>query len=397
MGAGLAVINRSRSQTAVALDDAEQSLQFARQAVDDMYTRIATDWLTDDLEITPTKRDFLEKAHRIYQRLADEAPSDPLSQWEAGTAYYRVAQIQHKLGQYRQAKQAYLVSLDIREALLDEFSNDPDRRAQLAGTYRDLGQLHADQEQIAKAAEKWDVAHKMLSTLNDTQTDVAEYRSALAACQLDVAGLDIRQGKCEEAERLIRTAKETYESLWAADRDSIDHRLGKACSGMMLARALRFDGRLDEAEEVAYRAEVDSNAFAEEAYDSPTYDRVRIAALVEYADLLYATHRIVESAELLDQARDLALKSTPGGLAPHHLMTQVISRTKEWTRYVQPEAFRRILEIDIRRGRALSKLDRHYEPQQTLADSIRAAYALQDGPPSSTVRRGRGRGASRTG
>lgn len=379
LGAALAAINGERVEKAVALDDAQRSLQFARQAVDDMYTGVATDWLASDLELTPTKREFLEKALRIYQRLADDAPDDLASQWEAGTAYARVAQIQHKLAQYRQAESAYELSIDVHEEQLDALADDPDRRAQLAGTYRDLGRLHLDQEQLTEAAAAWDASRALLIELNDTYPTEPDYHAALAISDLDQAGLLVRRGKLAEAERLATAADRTFTSLRGGNADSLAYKLGQHQSRVLLARLLRFDGKLDEAREIARRVERESSYLMDEAHDSLPLGRVRTAASIELADALMAADDYTEALEVLDRARGRLLESFGRNVSPNRLMTDTIAGQAEWTRYAEPEAFRQFIEIDMRRGYVLGKLGQAYAAQQTLADTVRAAYVLKHG------------------
>ncbi|TWU29759.1 serine/threonine-protein kinase [Bythopirellula polymerisocia] len=377
LGVGMAVLNRARSQTAIALDDAQDSLQFARLAVDQMYSELASDWIAEDREITPTQRGFLEKALRIYQRLAEEARDDPQSQWEAGTSYGRVAQIQHKLGQYRQANSAYNLSIKTHEALLDAFVDDPDRRAELAASYQGLGALHAAHEKLPKAVAAWDSARELLEPLTRDYPNDANYRLAMVQNNLDRAALELREGRLDQAEQLTRQAVAFSEAAWKSERKSSDYQLAFQRSRVALSRVLRFQGNLDEAEKLASDAEIRLAYLANDSFDSRQLKQIQVAALIELADVQIAQERWEAANEILGRAQQKAQIALRSDVSPNMLMTYAITHEAEWARYAEPEAFRQFVEIEIRRGRTLGELNRFYESQQVLADAVRAAYVLR--------------------
>jgi serine/threonine protein kinase len=53
-----------------------QTLHLAREAVDDMYTEFANEWLSDQPQLTTKELEFLAKAVRVYKRLVEEFPAD---------------------------------------------------------------------------------------------------------------------------------------------------------------------------------------------------------------------------------------------------------------------------------------------------------------------------------
>src|SRR5262249_31723559 len=98
---------RNRKDTALkqretALAEAEAHLILARQAVDEMYTQVA-DELAAQPHMQPFRRDVLQKALGFYQRFAQRKGGAPALRLDTALAALRVAQIQHDLGQRRQA------------------------------------------------------------------------------------------------------------------------------------------------------------------------------------------------------------------------------------------------------------------------------------------------------
>ncbi len=76
---------------------AETSLQFAKSAVDTMYTRFAEQWLGNDLALTDMQREFLERAAEFYEQMYSQDDGRPESQWAIAIAKLRVGGIHHCL------------------------------------------------------------------------------------------------------------------------------------------------------------------------------------------------------------------------------------------------------------------------------------------------------------
>src|SRR5205823_2841119 len=121
--------------------EAQKNFQMARDAVDDMYTQVAEKWLANQGQMEPVQREFLEKALRFYEQVAQGSGTEPAVRLEAAKAYRRVAAIQHRLGGLQQAETAFQQAIDRLQELADEFPDLPEFRQNLAGTLHDLGEL----------------------------------------------------------------------------------------------------------------------------------------------------------------------------------------------------------------------------------------------------------------
>jgi serine/threonine-protein kinase len=111
----------------------------ARQAVDDMYTKVAENWLEDRLD--PLQKEFLQKTLAHYQTLTGQAASDPAVQLEHGRAFQRMGDIQRKLGNVQEANTEYRRALAILEPLHAGRPDDGEVRRALALTQTRLGDL----------------------------------------------------------------------------------------------------------------------------------------------------------------------------------------------------------------------------------------------------------------
>ena len=111
---------------------AEDRLQTARAAVDDMYIRVAEEWLDDEPGLTEVQKKFLHKALQFYRQFGDESGADPAVRSEAAQAWYRVARIQFKLGNRAEAEAACRQAITRSEALAADFPGEPKYRAAMA-------------------------------------------------------------------------------------------------------------------------------------------------------------------------------------------------------------------------------------------------------------------------
>jgi len=84
LGVGTVLVTRERNEAKL------QGKQ-ARQAVDDMYTKVAENWLEDRLD--PLQKEFLEKTLAHYQTLTGQAAGDPAVRLEHGRAFQRMGDI----------------------------------------------------------------------------------------------------------------------------------------------------------------------------------------------------------------------------------------------------------------------------------------------------------------
>ena len=86
----------------------------ARTAVDDMYTKVAENWLEDRLD--PLQKEFLEKTLNYYEKFTGFAATTPAVRLEHGRAYQRMGEIHRKLGRFDEAERAFRKALGAARA-----------------------------------------------------------------------------------------------------------------------------------------------------------------------------------------------------------------------------------------------------------------------------------------
>src|SRR5262249_11997179 len=74
-------------------DRARPSLQVARQAIHDLYTKMATERLFDEPQLDPLCQELLAKARALYEDLAREHSEDPDVRHDIALAWFRLGEI----------------------------------------------------------------------------------------------------------------------------------------------------------------------------------------------------------------------------------------------------------------------------------------------------------------
>jgi tetratricopeptide (TPR) repeat protein/predicted Ser/Thr protein kinase len=111
---------------------ADQNFVEARQAVDEMLTRVGDRDLANEPRLERVRRDLLIKALTLYQGFVKEQDADPEVRRETARAYRRVGDIQYLLGDFPAAAAAYQSSQGLFEQLAAQFKAKPEYRLELA-------------------------------------------------------------------------------------------------------------------------------------------------------------------------------------------------------------------------------------------------------------------------
>src|SRR5262249_20370052 len=93
------------------------NLRKARDAVDQMLTKVSEIDLARVPQMEPVRRALLEKALRFYQGFLQEHNADPAIRLETAEAYRRMGDIYSQLGQLPQAEQAFGEALGLLQKL----------------------------------------------------------------------------------------------------------------------------------------------------------------------------------------------------------------------------------------------------------------------------------------
>jgi eukaryotic-like serine/threonine-protein kinase len=273
-------------------DRARRSSQQARRAVDTMYTEVAEKWLSQQPELEPMQRAFLQQALRFYEEFAREEAGDPQAVLETARAYRRLADIQEKLGQRREARQAYDQAILL---LQRPAANSPDSRDEEAVCHNHRGHLLRGAGRMEEALEDYRQGRALFTRLTEGDLERSAYQDGLAGSCLNM-GIALQSlGRNEEAELAYRQALALLKKLHRQEPNvpGFQHDLATAYND--LGQVLQEMARPAEAEKAYFRALAMWKRLIAEFPNWPAYRQGFGADYDNLAALLTASKRFSEA------------------------------------------------------------------------------------------------------
>ncbi|MFO0950732.1 MAG: protein kinase [Isosphaeraceae bacterium] len=205
----------SGSLAVAAYQEEVRQRRRARKAVDDMYTRLAEQWLADQPRMQQVQREFLEKALQYYEDFSLSRSQDEQERFEAANAYYRVAEIRHRLGRYADAEKSYRQAVSSFEALVADVRDRPEFRLGLLKSLSRLGAslYKSNQLREAESIHRRGVGVGRALAADSPETPAHWRWLAVATGEL---GMTLyRLGRLHEAETAYREALEIHRTKLA--------------------------------------------------------------------------------------------------------------------------------------------------------------------------------------
>jgi tetratricopeptide (TPR) repeat protein len=168
---------RVRGEAAVAKKQSRR----ARQAVDDWYTYVAKEWLTDSAGMDDVQKELLVKALDYYKEMTQEGGSEPEVRREAARAHFRMGQFHGLLNHPAEAAADYDNAIALQEQLCRELPGERSYRQDLANSYNWRGELRREHlEKLKEAEEDFRTALSLQEQLRREAPEEADYRRELA-------------------------------------------------------------------------------------------------------------------------------------------------------------------------------------------------------------------------
>ncbi len=268
--------------------DARRQRDVARRAVNEMYTLVAQDWLSKQTKLQPLQRDFLEKALLYFQEFAGEKDADPSIRIEAAWAFYRMGEIERRLGNTEAGERGYRGAIESLEALGKGNPPGPDVLEPLAGCYAGLGELL---DETGRAEESTKVqAHsiELRRMLIDCIPETAANFSILATRYEELGTSLGRNGRNKEAEVAFKKAAAL------GNATSAPNTLTQARSISNLATTLQKQGNLREAERLYREAVLQYERLAREEPRVPLYREQLANSLLNLGQALSRDSKEIE-------------------------------------------------------------------------------------------------------
>jgi tetratricopeptide (TPR) repeat protein len=230
--------------------DAIANLHQAREAVDQMLTRVSEEKLFNTPQMELIRKAILEDALSYYQRFLRQAGSDPAVRLGTGEAYRRTGQIYRQLGHPDQAEPACREAIALLETLVAESPADPANRLALARSCHELGQALS---RLGRYPESESALRRATGVMQGLIADFPRhdgYPRIKATMDADLAWVSERLvwvAEQHKSEEFYREDLRSKEKLLAAAPNDPHRRQAVAYAQLKLGRSL-LSGRPQEAE-----------------------------------------------------------------------------------------------------------------------------------------------------
>jgi serine/threonine protein kinase/tetratricopeptide (TPR) repeat protein len=202
----------------------------------------------------PAAEDSLGKAISTFRELLRDEPGKAEYEHDRGAGYAALAQVYFDKGQMEKADAAFEQALAIQEPQAAAYPEMAEYQYALAKTYRALGYMHGRLARVDSALKRHQQALDILNKLvRDHRT--TEYQSLLATTQMNLANTYNTKGWFDEAEPLLKEAQRIYEQLVHDPANALpEHRESLGQCLAILGMAYRGQAQTKKAEEAQQRA-----------------------------------------------------------------------------------------------------------------------------------------------
>jgi serine/threonine protein kinase/tetratricopeptide (TPR) repeat protein len=197
-------VSNARIRRASAAKDA--ALATAREAVDQMLTRVADEKLLNVPLAQPLRKALLEDALGFYEGFMRQAQSDPTFQQEAAYILRWLSTIQRELGNDEDARRSQQRSLDLLRSLVDSDPVEPSYREKLAEAHTYLAYTISVFPTKTSAQDEEHHVRAALRIYERLQQEYPERPQESAGCMKMLGRIMLQRGERGKAEHLFRQA-----------------------------------------------------------------------------------------------------------------------------------------------------------------------------------------------
>lgn len=169
--------NRVQKESQIAASNFRQ----ARQAVDNLFTKVSEETLFNQPGMQSLRMSLLESALQYYRDFAAQHEDDPSLRVDLGAAYHRVSVATSEIGDQQQAIHACNLAIDVRNKLCRDFPETLDYHRDLARSQHELGNLYIKTGQLHTARQSFQAALQRRQKIVVEPTSTTEDENDLAA------------------------------------------------------------------------------------------------------------------------------------------------------------------------------------------------------------------------
>ena len=214
LGVSTVLISKEKAKT-------EHNYQIARDAVEQMLTRVGEVDLADVPQLESVRRDLLDRALAFYRDFLTARVGDASARLETGRALARLGDIREQLGQYVQAEANYREALD----LLGKATANPETARVIARTRVNLGILLKKSNRYAESEKLLREGLKDRLTLVAAHPDDADEKRGLSLARYQLGTLLARlKERSKEDEALYLEAIAEQDALTKLPTATVEDR-----------------------------------------------------------------------------------------------------------------------------------------------------------------------------
>jgi hypothetical protein len=373
----------AQAKSAAAQARAESSLALARQAVDDMYTNVATVWLTQDTAFTAIQRELLRRALGVYQTLAQEPAIDDASLRSVAEAHSRIGEIHRLLGNDRAAVAAIEMAIALDGGLADQAHDSDEHLLMLALRYRTLATIQMETAQWDQADRSLAAGASCVQALLGRSPTHLDYKLLSVLYRLMSVEQARASGRFADGESLAKNLQKDTVALdqkYPADQHDIVVAGLKA--GVLLVDLIARQNRFAEAQKLAastlYGIQYSRRM---NFHDSRELAQLEAEALHISADIAVRQGDPQSAALHLKEALVLKESQLRAKRRPSVYLTEASFRNDAGLKLLENfelAAFRSYAETQLRLAYVMHSLGKPYEAERLLGECVNTAYMLSE-------------------
>lgn len=298
--------SRALEDTRRARQQAEANLTQAREAVDDLFTRVSEDALLNQPGMHPLRRDLLEKARTYYERFLSQNRANPTLRDALALAHFRVGLINEEVESPSMAIASFEQARDIQVELVGSRPDDPRRLKALGDTLNAMGRALHKQQRYDRAAELYSAAIDVRSRLARLAPEQLEFQRTLANSHMNRGLLEMERDASQARHWLDKSQALRRKLLDRGSQDpKVQHDLAMGCYG--LAKLALQTGKKDLAAKSLQEARALFGQLLQSNHGDLTIQYQLALCCRIAADLKCAERQSAEGLRLYDEARQLML------------------------------------------------------------------------------------------
>ncbi len=218
-----------------------------RDVVDQMYTRVAQEWLDKQPRLSAVQRDFLQQARDFYEVMAQEESHDPSVRFAAAQAYQNAGIIDEKLGSYADAQASHRQATELLEQLVHEYPDRYDYQRDLANAQLKLGTSLSETQLFASAETALRRALEVSTALAEEFPDNIAFQMSRVWCQHNVGVWQFETGDLQGGLKTVRESIELWRNFSEVlqIKGHIDFASSLNNLGVMLVEGEHYEEALD--------------------------------------------------------------------------------------------------------------------------------------------------------